>query len=140
MGRTDPLPADSLAGLHVLVVDDDPDARDVIRTILEYCGALVTAAATARRALAILDHIVPDVIVIDIVMPGRNGYWLIEEIRRRPPDKGGAVAALACTGYADLHPLERLQAAGFQECLRKPIDPWELSRRVAALAGRTPST
>ncbi len=137
MGRTDPLPADSLTGVHVLVVDDDTDAREVIRTILEYCGALAMTAETARRALAVLDHIVPDVIVIDIVMPGRSGYWLIEEIRKRPPDKGGAVPALACTGYADLHPRERLQAAGFQKDLRKPIDPWELSRLVAALARRT---
>jgi CheY-like chemotaxis protein len=134
MGRTDPLPRDSLIGVHVLVVDDDPDARHVFRTILQYCGALVTTAASAREALTVLARVVPDVLVCDIVLPGQSGYWLLSEIRKLPPARGGAVPALACTGYGDDHPAERLTAAGFQAHLRKPIDPWALSRAIAALA------
>lgn len=134
MGRNDPLPRDSLVGIHVLVVDDDPDARQVFRTILEYCGALVTTAASAREALTAFGRVVPDVLVVDIVLPGRNGYWLIGEIRKLPREQGGAVPALACTAYAEDHPPERLEAAGFQQLIRKPIDPWELSRLVGALA------
>lgn len=134
MGRTDSIPTDSLIGVHVLVVDDDRDARNVIKTVLEYCGALVTTARSAREALAILGRVVPDVLVIDIVLPGHDGYWLIEEVRKLPPEKGGAVPALACTGYGDLHTPARLLEAGFREQLRKPIDPWELARLVAALA------
>ncbi len=134
MGRNDPLPRDSLVGVHVLVVDDDPDARQVFRTILEYCGALVATAASAREALTVLGRVVPDVLVVDIVLPGRNGYWLIGEIRKLPREQGGAVPALACTAYAEDHSPERLEASGFQKLIRKPIDPWELSRLVGALA------
>lgn len=134
MGRTDPLPRDGLVGVHVLVVDDDPDARQVFRTVLEYCGALVTAVSSARDALSVLGRVVPDVLVLDIVLPGRSGYWLIGEIRRLPRERGGAVPALACTAYGEEHPPERLAAAGFQQHLRKPLDPWELSRVVASLA------
>lgn len=134
MGRTDPLPRDSLVGVHVLVVDDDPDARHVFRTILQYCGALVTTASSAREALAVLDRVVPDVLVCDIVLPGQSGYWLLSEIRKRPATRGGAVPALACTGYTEDHPVERLTAAGFQSHLRKPIDPWALSRAIATLS------
>jgi CheY-like chemotaxis protein len=138
MGRTDPLPRDSLVGVHVLVVDDDPDARHVFRTILQYCGALVTTASSAREALAVLDRVVPDAIVCDIVLPGQNGYWLISEIRARLPERGGTVPALACTGYGEDHPAGRLTTAGFQRALRKPIDPWELSRAIGELARPTP--
>ena len=134
MGRTDPLPRDSLIGVHVLVVDDDPDARHVYRTILQYCGALVTTATSAREALTVLGRVVPDVLVCDIVMPGYDGYWLLSEIRKLPPERGGAVPALACTGYSEDNAAERLSAAGFQMHLRKPIDPWALSRAIAALA------
>lgn len=138
MGRTDPLPRDSLVGVHVLVVDDDPDARHVFRTILQYCGALVTTASSAREALAVLGRVVPDVIVADIVLPGHSGYWLMSEVRKLPKERGGAVPALACTGYGEDHPSQRLAAAGFQQYMRKPIDPWELSRAIAALARQSP--
>jgi CheY-like chemotaxis protein len=134
MGRTDPLPRDSLVGVHVLVVDDDADARQVIGTVLRYCGALVTTSASAPEAIGHLTRVVPDVVIVDIVLPGRDGYWLMSEIRKLPPDRGGAVPALACTAYHEDHPPERLLAAGFQAWLRKPIDPWELSRLVARLA------
>ena len=136
MGRTDPLPRDSLTGVHVLVVDDDPDARQVFRTVLEYCGALVTAVGSAHEALSVLGRVTPDVLVADIVLRGRNGYWLLREVRKLPRERGGMVPALACTGYGDDHPPARLAAGGFDRCLRKPLDPWVLSQEVAELARR----
>jgi len=135
MGRTDPLPRDSLVGVHVLVVDDDPDARQVIRAVLQYCGALVTTAESAPDALTILERVVPDVLIVDILLPEHDGYWLIREIRRRPRELGGAIPALACTAYhEEEQPAGRLLAAGFQAHARKPIDPWELARVVATLS------
>jgi len=118
MGRPDRLPTDALIGIHVLVVDDDSDARDLLRTVLQYCGALVTVVATATEALDALALVVPDVLVTDIAMPGRDGYWLIEQVRVLPSDR------------------ERAQGVGFQALVRKPLDPWDLCRHVAALAGR----
>jgi CheY-like chemotaxis protein len=134
MGRTDPLPRDSLVGVHVLVVDDDRDSREILRTILGYCGALVTTTGSARQALAAVGRAVPDVMVVDIRLRGRDGFWLIREIRKLPRERGGAVPALACSAYDEaLRPVE-LTAAGFQDGIRKPIDPWKLARLVASLA------
>ncbi len=123
-----------LPGVHVLIVEDNEDSRYLLTDVLQYCGALVTTASSAREALAVLDHVVPDVLVCDIVLPGRNGYWLLSEIRKRPAARGGSLPALACTGYSDDHPADRLTTAGFQIHLRKPIDPWALSRAIATLA------
>jgi CheY-like chemotaxis protein len=134
MGRRDRFPADALVGLHVLVVDDDPEARDLIRTVLEYGGALVTVVATAREALRQLQRLTPDVLVSDIAMPHESGYWLIREARALGTVKGQRVPAIALTAHGDAHGPERTLAAGFDAHLRKPIDPWELCRHIAALA------
>lgn len=136
MGRRDPLPRESLIGVHVLVVDDDPDAERIFRSILEYCGALVTTASSAEEALGVFQRIVPDVAVIDVVLPEHDGYWLLSEMRKLPTRRGGAVPALACTGYGADHSATRLTVAGFQRSLTKPIDPWDLTRAVEALAHR----
>ena len=133
MGRTDPFPRESLVGLHVLVVDDDADSRQVMRTVLSYCGALVTTAASAFEALDVLGRVVPDVLIVDLAMPGRDGFWLMSQIRVLPPELGGRIPALACTGHEEIAP-DVLAAAGFEHFLRKPIDPWHLARLVAALA------
>lgn len=136
MGRTDHLPTDALVGVHVLVVDDDFDARLLIRTILEYCGALVSVVESAKAALTTLQRVVPDVIVSDISMPAEDGYWLIREIRALPADQGGGVPVVAITAHGASHGPDRTLAAGFQAHLRKPIDPWELCRTVALLVRR----
>jgi CheY-like chemotaxis protein len=132
MGRSD-LPTDALVGVHVLVVDDDEDARQLIRTILEYCGALVTVAPSAREAMRILQRVVPDAVVTDIAMPSEDGYWLIREIRALPPERGGGLPAIALTAHGQTHGPDQTLAAGFQVHLRKPIDPWELCRTVVSL-------
>ena len=134
MGRRDHLPHDALIGVHVLVVDDDSDARELLRTVLEYCGALVTVVGTASEALAVLERVTPDVLVTDIAMPAHDGYWLIGAIRALPADRGGAIPAVAITAHGDTHGPDRTLAAGFQAHLRKPLDPWELCRVLATLS------
>jgi CheY-like chemotaxis protein len=136
MGRRDELPADALVGVHVLVVDDDRDSRNLLRMVLEYCGALVTAVASAEQAMRTLRRIVPDALVADIVMPRRDGYWLIERVRALPADRGGAIPALAITAHGEEHGPARTLAAGFQVHARKPIDPWDLCRALTGLLRR----
>lgn len=133
MGRRDHLPHDALTGVHVLVVDDDADARDLLRTVLEYCGALVTVVGSAREALAVLERVTPDALVTDLAMPTHDGFWLIGEIRALPSDRGGAIPAVAITAHGETHGPDRTLAAGFQAHLSKPLDPWELCRVLATL-------
>jgi len=134
-GRTK-LPSDALTGVHVLVADDDEDARTLVATVLEYAGARVTLRASGREALELLDRVHPDVLVTDIAMPGGDGYWLVRELRARVAAQGGHIPAVAITAYGDTHGPARTLAAGFAAHLRKPIDPWELCRIVAALGRR----
>jgi CheY-like chemotaxis protein len=133
MGRRDSPSHDALIGVHVLVVDDDPDARDLFRTVLEYCGALVTVVPTALDALAILDRVTPDAILTDVAMPNHDGYWLAEAVRKLPAERGGAIPMVAITAHGERHGPERTLSAGFQAHLRKPLDPWELCRSLATL-------
>jgi CheY-like chemotaxis protein len=128
---------DSLRGVHVLVVDDDPDARELLSMLLGHWGALVTVAASAREALAMLEPSLPDVLVSDISMPGFDGCWLIRQIRARPAELGGALPAVAVTALGGDYGSERAQAAGFQAYLRKPVDAGRLARVVSDLVRRT---
>lgn len=137
MGRSDPLPTDALVGVHVLVVDDDDDARQLIRTILQYCGALVTTVGSASEAIRTLDRVTPDVVLSDIAMPNEDGYWLISRLRTRPPELGGSIPAIALTAHGQAHGPDRTLAAGFQAHLRKPIDPWELCRAVVGVVRKS---
>lgn len=137
MGRRDTIPQDALVGVHVLVVDDDEDARELLRTVLEYCGALVTVVASATDALQVLRRVTPDVLLSDIAMPRHDGYWLIDAVRALPAERGGSIPAVALTAHGDLHGPEQTPAAGFQIHLRKPLDPWELCRAVSSLARKS---
>jgi CheY-like chemotaxis protein len=137
MGRRDELPFDALTGVHVLVVDDDADARDLLRTILEYCGALVTVVSSASEALGVLERVTPDALVTDIAMPTHDGYWLIDKVRSLPVEGAGAVPAIAITAHGETHGPDRTLAVGFQAHLRKPLDPWELCRVLATLTRKS---
>jgi CheY-like chemotaxis protein len=132
MGRRDPLPRESLVGVQVLVVDDDPEACELLATVLGYCGALVTTTTSATAALASVQSVVPDVIVCDILMEVHDGYWFLSALRNQPGGTG--IPVIAVTGYGEVHPAERTLGAGFDGHVRKPIDPWELARLVGALA------
>ena len=136
MGRSE-LPYDVLKGVHVLLVEDDADTRALLETILRYCGALVTAVASAPDAILTLARVKPDVLLSDISMPQHDGYWLIGQVRALPLDRGGALPAVAVTALGHPHDADRTLSAGFQAHLRKPVDPWELARTIAGLAGRT---
>ncbi len=81
--------APHLHGVRVLVVDDMLDVRDVVTEILERGGAVVTAVGTAEEALEVLQRERPNVLLSDLSMPGKGGYWLIGQVRALPPERGG---------------------------------------------------
>jgi PAS domain S-box-containing protein len=131
-----PLPA-SLRDLQVLVLDDEEDARDVVKRLLEDAGATVTAASSVAEALSLLmGGYAPDVIVSDIGLPERDGYDFIQSVRRMTPP-ASRVPAAALTALARLDDRKRAMLSGFQTHLAKPVDPAELIATVASLAGRT---
>ncbi|MFY9558314.1 MAG: ATP-binding protein [Blastocatellia bacterium] len=133
---------DSLAGpvgVRLLIVDDEPDAREMLHVMFEQHGFETRTAATAREALEVLDEWVPDVLVSDIGMPSEDGYALIGKVRALEPERGGHIPAVALTGYAGSEDRQRLLSAGYQICVAKPADFAELTRTVVGLAGR-PST
>lgn len=119
-------------GVRVLVVDDDDDARAVVRRFLEDCNVDVTPVASAADALAQLATQRFDVLLSDIGMPGEDGYSLIQKVRR----SGNSIPAVALTAYARPEDRVRASDAGFQAHLPKPADPAELIAIVANLAGR----
>jgi signal transduction histidine kinase/CheY-like chemotaxis protein len=131
------LPTSGLArleGITVLVVDDEPDANELVQTLLVAAGAEVRVAATTRHALGILDRWRPEVIIADIGMPDEDGYALIRQLRRRPLDQGGAIPAVALTAYARVEDRVNILTAGFQMHVVKPVEPAELVAVVASLA------
>jgi signal transduction histidine kinase/DNA-binding response OmpR family regulator len=125
----------TLDGLRVLVVDDDEDARELLREVLLQHRAHVTTAGSAREALDAMAAARPHVLVSDIAMKGEDGYDLIRRIRVRAPHEGGLVPALALTAHIRKEDRLRALEAGFQMHATKPIEPVELVAAIAALAG-----
>ena len=125
-----------LAGLRILVVDDEDDARDLLRTLLEHCRATVFTAANVSDALVVFDRERPALVVSDIGMPGENGYSLIRKLRARGPADGGATPAIALTAYARSEDRRRALVDGFQSHVAKPVDPHELLQTIARVAQR----
>jgi CheY-like chemotaxis protein len=124
-----------LRGVRVLVVDDEHDARALVKRLLEDYGATVTAASSANDALERIAADPPDLLVSDIGMPGEDGYSLIRRLRALSPELGGSIPALALTAYARAEDRNRIVLAGFQVHISKPVDPSELIATVASLAG-----
>jgi CheY-like chemotaxis protein len=125
-------PAEALSGLHVLVVDDDEDTLELLRTALAKRGAKVSVASSASEALEAINNSRPDVLVSDIAMPGEDGYALIRNVRAL--DVGQAIPAIAITAYAKEEDKERVLSAGYQRFLSKPVELGELIETVAELA------
>jgi PAS domain S-box-containing protein len=123
-----------LAGVRALVVDDDPEARDLMAAMLEARGVQVRTAASAREGLLVLENELPDVILSDLAMPDQDGYDLIRELRRRSASSGGLVPAIAVSAYARTEDSARSLASGFQIHLTKPIDPNTLYSAIERLA------
>ncbi|MDB5296167.1 MAG: two-component sensor histidine kinase, partial [Phycisphaerales bacterium] len=125
-----------LAGVSVLVVDDEPDALSLARRVLEGRGARVFIAGSAADGLAAVRGELPDVLVSDIGMPETDGYALIRSVRALRPDEGGRIPAAALTAFARPEDRDRALAAGFQAHVTKPVEPDEFLTVVAGLAGR----
>jgi signal transduction histidine kinase len=127
--------APSLAGLRVLVVDDEPDARDLLAVVLQQCGALVTKADSAGAALEALNAQPFDVLISDIEMPGVDGYELIRQLRGIEAGGEKFTPAMALTAHARAKDRARVLAAGFQMHVSKPVSAAELVIGVGSLAG-----
>jgi signal transduction histidine kinase/CheY-like chemotaxis protein len=124
-----------LDGIHVVLVEDDTDGREVLALLLELAGAKVAPFESVREALKAIDALRPDVIVSDIGMPDEDGFTLIRRLRAREAERGGStVPAIALTGYVGSEDRTRMLAAGFQAHLRKPVEPDEVVAAVASLA------
>src|SRR5438552_14609887 len=123
-----------LDGVRVLVVDDAPFVRDVVTDILQQDGAVVTAVETAEKALEILQRERPTVLLSDLSMPGKGGYWLIGQVRALPPERGGRTPAAALTAYAGPEHRASALRAGFQDHVEKPVEVQEVVGIVATLA------
>ncbi|HEU4405705.1 MAG TPA: response regulator [Polyangiaceae bacterium] len=126
----------ALAGLRVLVVDDEPDARALVAFVLGRCRARVSAVGGAAEAFAELGLCPFDVLVSDVGMPGEDGLSLIGRVRRLPPEAGGRIPAVALTAYARAEDRTLALRAGFDAHLVKPIDPGELVLAIAALVAK----
>ncbi len=129
-------PQRPLDGLRVVVVEDEADTRDLLATMLSRQGAAVDTAPSAADGFEAVRRRPPDVLVCDIGMAGEDGYSLLSRVRALPSGEGGAVPAVALTAYARAEDRRRALDAGYQVHLAKPVDPDELIRTVARMAGR----
>ena len=126
----------SLVDLRVLVVDDEPDARELISAVLTGRGAEVVSVESGGEALEEMERQRFDVLVSDIGMPLMDGYALIEKVRRLPAERGGRIPAAALTAFAGVEDRMRVLSAGYQMHIPKPVEPAELATVVASLAQR----
>jgi len=127
----------SLQGLRLVVVDDEADARELLKAMLKPCGAEILTASSAAEALESVKQWKPDLIVSDIGMPGEDGYRLIRSIRALDASEGGKTPAIALTAYARSEDRVRALASGYQLHVPKPVDIQELAIAIASLTGRT---
>ncbi len=124
-----------LAGLKILVVDDEADAREVVSTALAQCGARTAAVASAREAIQLLADFQPDVVVSDIAMPGEDGYTLVRRIRSLTSEVAG-VPVVALTAFTQPEDRRRAIRAGFKHFVPKPVELDELAAVVRRVADR----
>jgi signal transduction histidine kinase len=130
-----PLSDGKLEGLHVLIVDDEADARELLSAMLEQRGAQVTAVASAAEAIDCLGRngLLPDVLVSDLGMPDQDGFDLISKVRTLEPERGGRIPAIALTAYARPEDRARALAAGYEMHMPKPVEPGQLSDALGDL-------
>jgi signal transduction histidine kinase/DNA-binding NarL/FixJ family response regulator len=137
---SDPPPL-RLDGLHVLIVDDEADARWMLSKVLESAGARITTADSATEALTVLERSGeteerPDLLVSDVGMPKQDGYDLIREVRRRGHDAKN-LPAIALTAYVRPRDAREAELAGFQVHMSKPVNCYELTVVISSLTGRS---
>jgi hypothetical protein len=129
-------PRADLRGFKILVVDDEADARALIRNLLEECEAIVTTAGSADEALALLESERPDLLISDIGMPIQDGYRLIQRVRAMLNERG-RTPAIALTAYARVEDRVKAIESGYQMHLAKPVEPLELIAMVASWKRRS---
>jgi signal transduction histidine kinase/CheY-like chemotaxis protein len=132
-----PLVADALKGIKVLVVDDEADARDLVRSVLARAGALVDTAGSVNEAMEALTSARYDVLCADIGMPGEDGYELIRQVRLLPAGCNGSIMAVALTAYGRAGDRARALAAGFQQHASKPVTPHDLTAAIRGLVDQS---
>lgn len=127
-----------LDGLRILIVDDDPDIRDLLAYTLEVCGAEVIAVASAKEAISTLTQSSPplNILISDIGMPDEDGYSLLRRVRALEPEDRSRIPAIALTAYARTQDRTAALLAGFQSHIAKPVEPAELIAAIVNLAGR----
>jgi len=130
-------PGGELAGLRVLVVEDDPDARELVSTILEDAGAVVRGAESAANGFAAVGAFHPHLLVSDIGMPDEDGYSLIRRVRALGVEAGGGIPSVALTAFTRPEDRAKALTAGFTVHMGKPINPSELIRTLKELATAT---
>jgi CheY-like chemotaxis protein len=123
-----------LSGIHVLFVDDNIDAREIVGSYLRYSGAAVRVAASAEDALDTYRRMTPDVVITDLSMPGRDGTWLLKEIRKAV--RGFAVPVIALTAFGGRYDRALMLHKGFDDYLNKPVSAELLCKTVARFVGR----
>ena len=133
MECSEPLADARLQHRQILLVEDDLDTQELLRTVLEGQGANVTVVNSSAEALPELQRLKPDVIISDIGMAGENGYDLIKKIRSLEPEQGGRVPAIALTAYAGASDRRRALLAGFQTHLAKPVNAEDLVAVILSL-------
>jgi PAS domain S-box-containing protein len=130
-------PGMSLAGLSLVVIDDEPDARELLRDALVAAGAVVEVAESVSTGMASIQRVRPDVVISDIGLPDQDGYSLIRALRALSIEEGGSVPAIALTAYTRPEDRRRALAAGFTTHIAKPVNPDELVFAIASLAAVT---
>jgi len=129
-----------LEGVSVMVVDDEPDTREMLRIMIGQLGAEVKTCASSEEAMRVLGEWNPDVIVSDIEMPDEDGYELMRKVRRSESKRGSReVPAIALTAYGRSEDRARALSAGYQVHIAKPTEPAELAALIANLAARRAS-
>lgn len=127
----------ALQGLRLLIVDDEPDGREVLRSVLQYCGADVITVSSGPEAIMAATTGLPDLLICDIYMPGMDGYMTLESLHALAAEQGNQLPAIALTAFARADDRIRALQSGFQRHLAKPVDYTELVRNILELVARS---
>ena len=135
------LDARPLAGIKILIVEDDNDSREVLQLFLEQSGAVVASTDTAKSAMTTLtsSDALPDVIVSDLAMPEEDGYTLVAKIRQLPEQSGGKIPAVALSAFATAESRKRALEAGFTRYATKPFEPDLLVNEILEIVAKKPA-
>jgi CheY-like chemotaxis protein len=120
--------------MHILVVEDHSDSREIFKFVLDHAGARVDVAESVEAAVNVFSQDTPDLVVTDIGMRGRDGYALFARIQEFDRDNGLHTPVIAITGLASPNDRKRALNSGFDAYLVKPVGPVELIRAVASAA------